>query len=94
MTFKIYENEEVIGYLEFEKTYKIELPNDYYWLLAFLEILLNEPIYYKEQVLKPYSYQHLLACIEQFEAMKNSELNWDIFIQIVGGDIRNFKISP
>ncbi len=32
--------------------------------------------------------------IEQFEAMKGSELNWEIFIQVVGEDIRNFKISP
>lgn len=43
-------------------------------------------------MLEPFSYEHLIAIIEQFEIIKNSNLRWSLFIGAVGGDIRDIKI--
>ncbi|MFZ8845955.1 MAG: hypothetical protein ACO2O6_01995, partial [Candidatus Hydrothermia bacterium] len=72
--------------------YKIFLPDEYYWLNNFLISLLKEPIYYNNKLLEPFSYEHLIAIIEQFEIIKNSNLKWNLFISVVGGDIRDIKI--
>jgi len=44
------------------------------------------------KLLEPFSYEHLIAIIEQFEIIKNSNLKWNLFISVVGGDIRDIKI--
>ena len=92
MIFEIYKSNKKIGYIEFKDEYKIFLPDKYYWLSNFLNALLKEPIYYNNKLLKPFSYEHLIAIIEQFETIKNSNLRWDLFISTVGGDIRDIKI--
>jgi len=92
MIFEIYKANRKIGYIEFKEEYKIFLPNKYYWLSNFLDSLLREPIYYNNNLLEPFSYEHLTAIIEQFEIIKNSNLRWSLFISAVGGDIRDIKI--
>jgi len=92
MIFEIYKANKKIGYIEFQDEYKIFLPDEYYWLNNFLISLLKEPIYYNNKLLEPFSYEHLIAIIEQFEIIKNSNLKWNLFISVVGGDIRDIKI--
>jgi len=94
MKFEIYKNNDLIGYIEFNENYRIEIREDFYWLYNFFEIMLNEPIFYKDKILEPFSNEHLLACIEHFEIIKNSKLDWNNFIRIVGGDIRDIYIYP
>jgi hypothetical protein len=92
MIFEIYKANKKIGYIEFQDEYKIFLPDKYYWLNNFLTSLLKEPIYYNNKLLEPFSYEHIIAIIEQFEIIKNSNLKWNLFISVVGGDIRDIKI--
>lgn len=92
MIFEIYKANKKIGYIEFQDEYKIFLPDEYYWLNNFLISLLKEPIYYNNKLLEPFSYEHIIAIIEQFEIIKNSNLKWNLFISVVGGDIRDIKI--
>jgi hypothetical protein len=92
MIFEIYKANKKIGYIEFQDEYKIFLPDEYHWLNNFLTSLLKEPIYYNNKLLEPFSHEHLIAIIEQFEIIKNSNLKWNLFISVVGGDIRDIKI--
>jgi hypothetical protein len=92
MIFEIYKANKKIGYIEFQDEYKIFLPDEYHWLNNFLISLLKEPIYYNNKLLEPFSYEHIIAIIEQFEIIKNSNLKWNLFISVVGGDIRDIKI--
>ncbi len=84
---------EVIGYVEYDGGggYVMDFRSEFHWFQHYLYDLLSSPMYANGKKLYPASQEHLRATVEFIEALKETPMDWERFINAVGGDIREIE---
>ncbi len=93
MRFNFVRMGEVIGSVSFDGGggYEMDFEEEFHWFQHYLMDLLSSPMYDGDRKLMPPSREHLRATIEFIEALKETPMDWDRFINAVGGDIREIE---
>ena len=93
MRFDFLYRGKVIGSVEYRNgDYIYGFDENFFWLENYIADLLSASIHDGEDKLFPPNVRHLRATMEFFSILKTAEMDWNRFVEVVGGDIREIEV--